>query len=103
MSKVLDFVKFNGWGHAFHTSTWHEEPRKQSLWNRLRRHDDMIRHYSVMVHHTPMPEVGDTIRWKSKSLRGYSEGEVFKVQPCFNPGDMYTLKFEIRPEHREDV
>lgn len=90
------------WGHAIHGMTFAEapppEPPRQSLLAKLFPRKGApkappARRYGVMVHTSGNPEMGDLIRYRAEG--GVCEGIIYRVKPCWNPRDMFTLFFEV--------
>jgi hypothetical protein len=81
--KTIDFTH-SMWGHALHGSTFSVEPPHEGDDERT-----MCR-YSVMVHSSEYPKVGDKIKFNAKS--GIREDEIYEVDPCGDPDDMFILK-----------
>ena len=55
---------------------------------------------SVMVHHTPAPQVGDSIAWLRKE-GGEIIAPLIDVKPCGDPRDMFTVVAYITPSCRK--
>lgn len=86
-NQVHDFRR-GMWGHALHASTFY--PVKQTRWQKLKR---AAQEFTVMVHCSPTPEIGDSMIYGAAD--GDRTGEITGVKPCGNPRDMYTLQFKI--------
>ena len=101
MGKIIDFVDYNGWGHAIHGHTFSYE-KNHGSW--LTRFIDKIKKQyraTVMVHSMKDPRHGDTIRYKTKN--GIREAEIYKVDYCGDPKDMFTLHLLYQePEEQND-
>lgn len=67
-----------GWGHVMHTSTWRVVDDTQ---------------VEVMVHCSPLPYEGDRVLMTGKSGQDWNV-KIAKVEPCYDPRDMYTLTLE---------
>ena len=92
---IIDFVKYNGWGHAIHGHTMQDVKNYRSWLHRLI--DKIKGQYrkSVMVHSIKYPRKGDTIIYKVSN--GIREAKIYDVKPCGNPRDMFTLFLIMRP------
>ena len=97
MTKIIDFVEYNGWGHAIHGSTMHDVNNYGSWLARLA--DKIKKQYrkSVMVHSSVYPRKGDVIKYKVAT--GVREAEIYDVKPCFDPPDMFTLYLLMKPQY----
>lgn len=89
---VLDFRKGSQWGRALHASTF-RQARAEKLLDWIRDKFQRAYRAQVMVHHPRMPSVGDVVLWNANS--GEVSAEVYKVVPCGDPQDMYTLFVRI--------
>ncbi len=98
MAKQLDFTK-SYWGHALHSSTWRDEngTRKQQRADKKAN----VKRYSVMIHHSPDPEEGDTILYEAQG--GTKTGTITKVDFCWNPRDMFTVEFTVPQESPAEI
>lgn len=92
MSKIIDFVKYNGWGHAFHGGTWSEIKDPRPIWKRFRQ----SKFVSVIVHSSHYPKKGNYVRYKSSN--GNSIARIFDYKPCMDPADMFTLTLQFDKE-----
>jgi hypothetical protein len=93
MTEVIDFFKYNGWGHALHAHTWRkiEDPRKKS-WLPWKKNPGAI-FVSVMVHSSKWPKEGDLVKFKGEN--GPCFAEIYGIEWCRDPKDMFifTLMF----------
>lgn len=94
---VIDFTR-SRWGHAFHDGTFAPVERRQAWWRRLLRRDDMIRHYTVLVHCQRQPMRGDRIFYEGDG--GIVFATIIDREWLGNVCDMYKLTIEITPADR---
>jgi len=100
--RVLDFqAGRNCWGHALHASTFQGEQRPGlgGLLDKLRG----VRRVSFMVHAPGFVDEGMTAIWTARDGTSRT-GTIYRVEPCFNPRDMYTLFVAVAsqpPSHQE--
>ena len=96
MSKIIEFVTYNGWGHAIHAHTMHEVKNYGSWLTRLIDRAKKQYRKSVMVHSSQSPNRGDKIHYKVDG--GIREAEIYDIDWCRDPDDMYTLYLLFRPQ-----
>jgi len=95
MKKVIDFT--NGtWGHALHGHTFSRIENHGSWLTRLIDRCRNITRASAMVHSSVYPRKGDKIKYKVAN--GIREAEIYDIDWCRDPRDMYTLYFMLRPQ-----
>jgi hypothetical protein len=85
---ALDFRRPNSWGHALHGHTF-QQVRADTRLQRLVDWWRGTRRYSFMVHCPCHPRAGQTVAWKAET--GDRFGNIYRVDWCFNPEDMFTL------------
>lgn len=91
--KVIDFRR-SMWGHALHGHTFTAEPAPtciQRITDRLTK----TRRYSVMVHVTPAPKVGQVILYRAGDGHDRT-ATITAVDACMDPCDMFTLHLVVR-------
>lgn len=93
--QVIDFTKGWRWCHAFHGDTFNRAPeRVETRWERWKRKlgfpvPPKEVHYTVLVHSSVYPVVGDLVKYRS--LRGLSQAEISEIEPMRDPADMFRL------------
>lgn len=85
--KIIDFTA-GGWGHALHASTW-SAVQPSSMRDEIELHKSHCRRYSVLVHVSPDPEVGDLIRYSTDD--GPALAKVYEIERFRDPRDMFKL------------
>jgi hypothetical protein len=93
--KTIDFVKYNGLGHAIHGSIWYdiEDPRpKRRFWQKKLPEAKFIK---TLCHSTEWPNEGDFIRFKGSG--GPCIAKVYGYEWKRDPSDMFglTLMFDV--------
>lgn len=97
MTKTINFVSYNGWGHAIHGSTMSGPITDYGSWlSRLADKINQVTRKSVMVHCVDYPEIGDRVIWKV--AQGIREAEIYDVKHCRDPKDMHTLYLKLKPQ-----
>jgi hypothetical protein len=98
MGKVIDFVSYNGWGHAIHGETMREVTDYGSWLTRWLDKRKNITRKSFMVHSMSYPKIGDVVRYKVSN--GIRQVEIYDVRPCRDPDDMFTLFCIFKPQSK---
>lgn len=88
MNKAIDFTR-GCWGHAMHGFTFHEVKDCGSWLSRLFDKVNNRRRYSVSVHSSVSPKIGDRILYKSS--RGVINAELYDYKHGRDPKDMYVF------------
>lgn len=87
--KTIDFTK-SAWGHNLHSGTWRELNPRMNWFQKWRVRKRKLRLFSVMVHSSTYPSIGDLIRYRCRE--GVATAEICGVKPCYDPPDMFTLR-----------
>lgn len=92
--KIIDFTS-SRWGHSLHGHTFSPVKDFGSKLSRYFERKKSIRRYSAMVHSSNYPKIGDMIIYKSEN--GKTIGEIYHIEYCGDPQDMFKLFFLVRP------
>jgi hypothetical protein len=101
MANVIDFrgARSSMWGHSMHAWTMREITPK-GWWQKFKDRRCGAYRMSVMVHHSPAPQVGDLLAWSRKE-GGEIVAPITAVKPCGDPRDMFTLEAYVTPDCRK--
>ena len=91
---TMDFRNGSEWGRALHGSTFTQAKAKR-LVDRIRDKLQGAYRATVMVHYPRRPKPGDVVLWNANA--GEVSAEVYAVDPCGDPHDMYTLAVRVTP------
>jgi len=85
---TIDFTK-QMWGHALHGFTFSQVKNYGSWLSRWYDDFKSRRRYSVSVHSSVYPKIGDLIKYNAES--GVRTGKIYHIDYCRDPKDMFTL------------
>ena len=84
----IDFTK-SFWGHAIHADTWHEVKDYGPWFQRWKDKRAGRKRYSVMVHVSPTPKIGQQIKYRTEN--GERLAQIYNIDYCRDPKDMFKL------------
>lgn len=94
---TIDFRGGSSWGRALHGHTF-RRAKAERLVDKFKDWMQGAYRAAIMVHYPRMPKVGQQVMWNAES--GTVAAEIYDVEYCRDPDDMYTLYVRIIPERR---